>query len=175
MADEYVIDTNVWVMVSRSRNLAEVTSLQELDCIRACRAWLKTFAESRDVLIVDIHHRILLEYRQNIPRGSFARDLLNRLERQPRDRIIDVVIKFDDDGFAILPAHLQIHDREDRKFVAVALERTPRPPIINATDDDWLKDQTMLREGGILIEELCIGYVQEKHARKSQSDDSAIE
>ncbi len=65
---DYVIDTNVWLMVDKM--IAGVKSKAELDCIRGCRSWLRTFVESEEKLVVDVTYRILKEYRENISRQA---------------------------------------------------------------------------------------------------------
>lgn len=157
---DYVVDTNVWVTVDK--NLADVTTLAELDCIESCRAWLAQFQNHRDRLVVDLTYEILREYRQNIRSGGRAVQLFSQLETQPRERLVEVEIAFDEDGFARVPEALAIADKSDRKFISVALVHTPTPPIINATDTDWAKDQDLLARGGITVNELCPGYIHEK-------------
>jgi hypothetical protein len=161
MVADYVVDTNVWVMVDKVQDIGQL-SLTEIDCIDACRNWLRAFAENDDRLVVDASYRILREYRRAISQQGRARTLLDQFETQPRNRLLEIEITFDEDGYAVLPSVLLIHDEDDRKFVAVALGCTPRPPIINATDTDWTIDREMLDKGGIEIRELCPDYVQEK-------------
>lgn len=157
---DIVVDTNVWAMVDKS--IAEVTTVEELDCIEVCKDWLKSFIESEDRLIVDLSYQILLEYRQNIKRGGLAEQRLNQLETQPRERLYEVEIEFDNNGKAILPEDIEFHDPSDRKFVAVAIQSDPYAPIYNATDTDWAKEKDKLIAQGFTIHELCDDYIQAK-------------
>lgn len=159
---EFVIDTNVWIMIDRS--IAEVESTEELDCIEAARDWLRNFITSSDHLALDNQYLILREYRTNIAQGRLAEQYLNQLEAQPRHRLIEMPIQLDENGHAILPANITFADPSDRKFIAVAMQFKPYAPIINATDTDWHKEASTLSELGIVIEELCDTYLQSRRS-----------
>lgn len=157
---DVVVDTNVWAMVDKT--IADVSTIEELDCIEACKNWLKLFTESDDRLAIDWMYKILAEYRGQIKKGGLAEQLLNRLEAQPRDRLVELEIEFDENGYAILPDDIEFHDRNDRKFIAVAIQFDPYAPIYNATDTDWAKEKPSLIEHGFTIHELCDDYIQSK-------------
>lgn len=158
---DFVVDTNVWVMVDKVIEV-EKLSLNEIRCIRLCQKWLTEFRDSDSRLIVDGPHprKILLEYRQNIAPKGFARSVLNQLERAPRERVVEMPIEFDEHGFAVLT--FTTSDRKDRKFIAVALAHDPTPPIVEATDTHWEQDKEVLTAAGITVQELCPEYIQEK-------------
>ena len=46
-------------------------------------------------------------------------------------------------------------DRDDRKFVAVALASGTFPDIINATDTDWWAPRRALQQLGVRVRFLC--------------------
>ena len=48
-------------------------------------------------------------------------------------------------------------DDDDRKFVAVAIasNKTPLPPILNAADSDWKNHETALQQHEIRVQQLC--------------------
>lgn len=159
MAD-FVVDTNVWVMVDKP--IGEI-SLKEVECMAACKKWLTDFANRHeDRLVLDNCYKILRKYRNNIREDGLARRLLNKLEEQPRDRLIELDIVFNDEGLAVVPSTLEDFDKDDRKFVAVALAHNPHPPIINATDTDWTKAQEQIKALGITVCECCPDYIAEK-------------
>lgn len=161
MAD-YVIDTNVWVEVDKVIGIGNVESVTEIDCIKRCRDWLRAFARSEDRLVLDLTWQILKEYRKRIAPGGLARRLLDQLETQPRLRLVEVQVEWDENKHAKVPEECAIPDRDDRKFVAVALAHEPRPPIINAVDSDWVNARGQLAAVGITIQELCPEYIEEK-------------
>ena len=161
---DYVIDTNVWVTVDKP--LAQASSNEEFDCIESCNQWLRRFMNSDDRLVVDRLYVIFKEYRGQItPSRRRANQWLNALERAPRNKIVDVDIQWDDDGYAVIPFHLT--DPNDRKFAAVALAHNPTPPIVNATDADWETDKAQLQKAGIIIQELCPVYIQKIIRKKA--------
>ena len=153
-----VIDTNVWVMVDKP--IGDIQTEAEIVCQEQCLNWLKQFLDSTDHLVVDTDYGILGEYRANLRRG-IALGWLNDVERKPRDlRLLEIMIEWDSDGYAMVPPHLAIPDKDDRKFIAVALAYNPTPPIVNATDTDWTKDKAKLDAGGIVIQEICEDYIK---------------
>lgn len=119
-----------------------------------------------DRLVVDLTYRIISEYRGQIPPAGQSARWLNQLETQPRDRLVEVIIQFDANGHAVLPPELEIHDNNDRRFVAVALAHDPTPPIVNATDTDWAQERERLAAGGITMQELCPDFIAERLARE---------
>ena len=50
---------------------------------------------------------------------------------------------------------LQKFDRSDRKWVAIALTHSAKPPILNAADTDWKDFESELGVHGIKIQFLC--------------------
>lgn len=158
-AIDYVIDTNVWVLSSRA---ISTLTLEEIRCYRKALQWLKDFSTSANRLCVDADHRILVEYRNNIGQNTLAEQILNGLQRRPAPRIIRVPIQWAEeaDPVALVPEALNILDRSDRKFAAVALAVEPHPPIINATDTDWAKAKDHLAAVGLTVEECCPDYIQ---------------
>lgn len=46
-------------------------------------------------------------------------------------------------------------DRQDRKFVAVALTSVNDPTILNAVDSDWWDHLEALNNNGVKVEFLC--------------------
>lgn len=60
-------------------------------------------------------------------------------------------------GFAQFPEDeaLATFDRDDRKFVAVALASGKSPPILNASDTGWRDHQEALAKYGVRVEFIC--------------------
>lgn len=52
-------------------------------------------------------------------------------------------------------------DPSDRKFVAVALASSKKPPILNAVDSDWWEHREALLSHGVEVEFLCPDQFQE--------------
>lgn len=157
---EYVVDTNVWVISDPI--VADLTK-DEIDCIDICRKWLGEFINGDDKLVVDRSYKVIKEYRKRIRKGGRAEQWLNQLETKPRDRkLVELEIEFDAEGYAKVPTHCEIPDKDDRKWVALALAHNPTPPIVNATDTDWTQAKAMLDAAGLSVMELCLAYIQKK-------------
>jgi hypothetical protein len=54
---------------------------------------------------------------------------------------------------------LKTFDRNDQKFVAVAIGSGENPPILNAVDSDWRDHFVALTAAGVTIEFLCPHHV----------------
>lgn len=156
-----VVDSNVWIMMDQLNAPNGV----ERNCVIACIQWGERFNSNQDHIVVDYTWKILSEYRENIRKGSLAERYLNELLSQPITRIHFVSIQFDHDNIAIVPPEVAIQDKNDRKFIAVALAHDPIPPIVDATDTDWAKEHEKLVEYGLIIHELCPDFIRQKLAR----------
>lgn len=55
---------------------------------------------------------------------------------------------------------LSTFDPNDRKYIAVANAHNEHPVIINATDTDWWPIRDTLYSIGIIVEFICIHYIQ---------------
>jgi hypothetical protein len=142
-------------------------TLEEVDCLSACKNWLGAFVESSDKLVADLRFVVIGEYRRNVKQGGRAYLWLNQLETKPRDRkLVELEIDFDDEGYAKVPSHCEIPDKDDRKWVALALAHNPTPPIVNATDTDWAQTKTILDAAELTVMEFCPAYIKKKLAEQ---------
>ena len=162
---DIVVDTNVWVMVDII--VKELDGSEDQDCVRSCQLRLEKFIVGDDRLVVDSlnTYAIISEYRRNVKRGGVAENLLNQLVNVLFDRLVQKVIRFDENGFVELPQQLMSLHRKDRMFVAVDMACVPYAPILNATDTDWAKEKQQLVENGLTIHELCPEYIEAKMSR----------
>ena len=51
--------------------------------------------------------------------------------------------------------HVSRFDPDDRKFIAVALAHSEKPPILQAVDSAWWNYRDALRQNGITIDFIC--------------------
>jgi hypothetical protein len=160
---DYVIDTNVWIMVDRLPD--EIQDHDELDCHLQCVDWLSNFVRGEDRLVVDWDYKILGEYRRHAARGELFNRWLNQLERQNR-LIVNYQVQFDAQGYAVVPESLAEFDPSDKKFIAVARDYNPILLIVNATDTDWAKSREILEAEGITVQELCSAYIEMRLAER---------
>jgi hypothetical protein len=152
-----VVDTNVTVIANGKENVP-------LACSAACATALHDITKSA-VLAIDEGGLIFNEYKGYL---SFAgqpgagdyffkwlADNCYRPERVARVRLEPDAKRPDE--FAAFPAdpELVAFDRSDRKFVAVALTHSERPPILNAVDSDWWDFREALKANGVAVQFLC--------------------
>jgi hypothetical protein len=134
------------------------------DCVISCVGRLQQLIEN-DKLVIDARGLILSEYQSRIVSGqqpgvgyAFLKWLyINQWAPQRCDRVQITPVSDDPFTFSEFPhdPHLADFDREDRKFVAVALVHAGRPPILNAVDTDWLIFREPLERNGLRLEFIC--------------------
>ena len=153
---EVVVDTNVAVVANGLNDRASAK------CIRRCIKELQHIQRDRRVLLDD-KHLILREYHRNLhisgqPRlgDAFYKWLHENQANRAHCRMVPVNPNASR-GFEEFPEDPNVgsFDRDDRKFVAVALASGTNPPIINASDTDWWEYRQELRCHGVEVVFLC--------------------
>lgn len=154
MAD-HVIDTNVLLAACTGHEASpfcDTTHLTKAELLQVLN-WLVDFhADSTRQLVLDDAWLILNEYFQHLTESDIGHLVL-------RDKLGSAKffsITTDENGHALLPAALSvvIHDKEDRKFVAVALADPMQPSIVNACDTDWAGWVPALTVHGVTVLQL---------------------
>ena len=153
---DLVIDTNVAVVANGKTEQADPT------CILECVARLRQL-RSENVLLLDNRNLILDEYRKNLhpsgqpgPGDSFFKWLFENQENPKHCRKV-AITPHPDRGFEEFPVDpsLSSFDRDDRKFVAVALAGGTGPRVLNASDTDWWLFRRSLQEHGVDVDFIC--------------------
>ncbi len=156
-----IVDTNVPV-VANSRSAKHASST----CIRFCIHTLLDI-QQQHTLILDDRWRILKEYQRNLNStgepgigDSFLKWALDNRTNPSHCELVPITPlpnSVDGNDFAEFPADpaLANFDRADRKFVAIALAHSEKPPILNATDTDWWNHHIILEKQGVQITFLC--------------------
>ena len=156
MIEEIIVDTNVPLTAS---GLADHASIE---CAQRCIAELVRI-QSSCRLLLDTDRSILAEYEgrlgrrgQMSPGDLFVRWLWDNQANVDRVREVSVTAS-EDRVFEEFPddQNLASFDRDDRKFVAVALAAGSSPDIVNATDTDWWNYRDALQKHGITVRFLC--------------------
>lgn len=152
-----VVDTNVPI-------LANHTGEEELQCAAACAIALHEITR-HGVLVMDEGGLIFSEYKNYLSFAGqpgagdyFFKWLADNRYKADRVHHVPLIEDPEREGeFTTFPtdADLSAFDRSDRKFVAVALGHPERPPILNATDDDWWNYREALARHGITIHFVC--------------------
>lgn len=153
-----VVDTNVGVVANdQGTNASE-------DCVIACVDLLEEITDGRRRVVVDSGRAILEEYmRQLAPSGqpgpgdAFLRWLLQNQANPERCEVVEIIPEPSGRGYREFPddPELERFDRDDRKFVAVALASPSGPEIANATDSDWWLFRDALENHGVRLHFLC--------------------
>lgn len=152
-----VVDTNVAIVANGRHAPASE------QCINACINAL--LAAQAGAVLVDDGYQIFDEYRRYLSHAgqpgvgdAFFKWLWNNQANSASCRQVTIT-PCDPDGrvfeeFPDDPA-LAGFDRNDRKFVAVALASGENPSILNATDSDWWVFRDALTNHGVQTTFLC--------------------
>ena len=150
------MDTNVAVVAN---GLAQQASDE---CVERCVNELARIVDGC-VVVLDSDRWILDEYQKTLnfsghPRAgdSFFKWLFYNQANPEHCRKV-AITPHADRGFEEFPddSALANFDRDDRKFVAVALASKTNPPILNASDTDWWNHLDTLKQHGIKVSFLC--------------------
>lgn len=150
------MDTNVLYVAEGLHD--EVSPACVLSCVKRLQSVMK---DSK--VVVDDQFRVLNEYQNKLsavrnkgPGAVFLKWLSQNL-RNGRHVGQVAITDMPDDCFAEFPvAALQKEfDPSDRKFVAIANAHAAKPPILQATDSEWLLWKGRLAAVGITVEFLC--------------------
>ena len=153
---EVVVDTNVPIVANGKADHAGP------ECEEACiQALMKIRTKRR--LLLDDKDCIIQEYRKRLspsgqpgPGDAFFKWLWENQANPQHCRSVPVT-EHDERGFEEFPddPRLSSFDRDDRKFVAVALASQTGPQVLNAADTDWWHDRQALEENGVVVVFLC--------------------
>lgn len=146
-----VIDTNVGIAANGDAN---VDPACQLACVNRLEHAMKN-----GVIAVDDGGRVFEEYRAYFTFAgapgvghTFFKFVHDRQYHGARvQRFAITSSKNHSRGFEELPENT--FDASDRKFLAVAV--VAQAAVVNATDSDWREADDLLRELGIVVEELC--------------------
>lgn len=167
----HAIDTNVLLVASafdRTSPFGDTSA--PLEVREAAFEWLSGFSHARDrYLLLDDQEAIQGEYRSRLGRRA-PQDFGYRVlvDKITKGQAHFIPIKVDRDGNAILPDPLQaaVHDRSDRKFVAVCLSFESESTLVNATDTDWYDAESALRDAGVRLEQIAEHWCRDEWKRK---------
>lgn len=151
-----VVDTNVLLIANEQHK--DVSP----EGVIACVTRLEQLRKS-GCIVLDDGHEILREYGQKTKPNTGNRvgdgflKWIFQNSGNPQ-RVAQVRIERDADrGYAEFPDDPELHefDHADRKFVAVAVVHSKRPPILQGSDSKWMLWSDRLLAHGIEVEFLC--------------------
>lgn len=153
-----IIDCNVPIIANGKHDAASP------ECVERCIDSL--LSAQAQVVLIDDNYLIFREYRKYLSHGgqpgvgdAFFKWLWDNQANLHCCR--QVAITPDEDGdrvFKEFPADADLagFDRDDRKFVAVALASGEQPWILNGSDSDWWHFREPLERNGVRISFLCM-------------------
>jgi len=153
-----IVDTNVPVVANGRKTNATLV------CQKACIRALKAFLEGNRILVLDSGEEVLREYGLNLRISGkpgvgdmFLRWAHNNQANNNRCIKLELTPLNDSRGYEEFPAdpELSQFDRNDRKFVALAIACRVNPPILHATDRGWWIFEGALQNNGIVVEHIC--------------------
>lgn len=151
-----VVDTNVPMVANK------MTPQASPACILTCVRKIRDIQAQKYLLVMDRQHTILREYIRNLQNAlpgvgpEFLRWVITNQHNPDLCHQVDITPTGPDE-YQEFPQDpdLDNFDRSDRKFVAVALTHADKPPILNASDSDWMIYRDVLAKYGVRIEFLC--------------------
>ncbi|MEM8641005.1 MAG: hypothetical protein AAGG51_19660 [Cyanobacteria bacterium P01_G01_bin.54] len=166
MVNKFVFDTNV-LIVANGHDTDDDTHAS-LECRLMCLEFLMNCRELN--IALDDLGLILLEYKPYMSFSGqpgvgdmffkylhdyqYASPKIHRVTITPLDTPPDDQER----GFAELPPN-QL-DLSDRKLLATAVQA--QATVVNATESDWLEQQTLLEQLAIALKQLCPEYATKK-------------
>ncbi|ETT49758.1 hypothetical protein C162_12768 [Paenibacillus sp. FSL R7-269] len=165
--NNYIIDTNVWMVASEEGDFSAET-------MDICRQFLQSIKQNSAAKVVmdqasfDTNvpgNSVYYELKRNLVEGSYAHDLFNKyILNEFRFELIE--LNYDSEG-AVIPGGIQIFQRfagggvvpfepNDRKWIALYLN-CPSNPIFNACDSDWENAREDLIANKIRVHQLLTG------------------
>jgi len=153
----YIIDTNVLVVANENHSAAK-----EEDVFQ-CQQLL--FTVMKNHISIDSLELIFNEYLRHAKRSgqpgvgdAFVKWLWSNQFGQKHCERVDITpISDGEREFSEFPDNesLKGFDRDDQKFVAVAIAGSHNPVICNATDSDWWHYKDAFQAIGIKIDFIC--------------------
>lgn len=152
-----MVDTNVTVVANRKND-------EPRSCAASCADALYEITR-KGLLVIDDGELIFGEYKTYLSfagqpgAGDYFFKWLSD-NRYRTDRVARVALADDltrPGEFEAFPddADLAGFDHSDRKFVAVALTHSERPPVLNATDSDWWNYKDALLRHDVRVRFVC--------------------
>jgi hypothetical protein len=155
-----VVDTNVAVVANGRSEQASP------DCVLNCARQLRRITSGAEKLVLDDQWMIIREYQSNLRFSgqpgvgdAFLKWVLTNRYNAERCELVSITLIIDESGmtFEEFPSDpaLSGFDRDDRKFVAVALAHSQKPPILEAVDTGWWVFRKALCRNGVKVKFVC--------------------
>ncbi len=172
MKARYVVDTNVLIAASA----ADPVNPKDIDATPSdpdlrlhVWEWLEAFRASDSKIVLDSENKIYAEYNNKLGFNDFGIQVV--MHKWSTAAVDSVHVKYDSADHGALPRSLAvaIHDREDRKMVAAALEAKRlhgEAPIAFAGDTDWHEWEVALNTHGVELHPIIEAWSRAKFDAK---------
>ena len=157
-----IVDTNVAVVANGQSPQASSS------CVDTCINRLEGIVRGEEKLVLDNGWIILGEYLRNLRStgepgagDSFLRWIL--MNKDDRCDLIHITpVAGSENEFEEFPDDpaLADFDPDDRKFIAVAVAHSEKPPILQAVDSQWWDFHNAFRQHGVTVEFICEADIQ---------------
>ena len=154
-----IVDTNVPLVANGKADQASE------DCVETCIDKLMEITQGNVKLVLDDQRRIIEEYRNKLNPGGFpgvGDAFLKWVEinwANSQQCGLVSITRVDDleANFQEFPTDsaLSDFDPDDRKFIAVALAHSEKPPILQAVDRAWWHYRGALHQNGVTVDFIC--------------------
>jgi len=161
---EVVVDTNVPLTANGKADQADAK------CVGNCERVLRPVLQFQKLVLLDKQGEIYSEYLKKLePSGqpgvgyAFINWLFQYRYNADYCRVVATTPNCER-GFEEFPddPRLEAFDRDDRKFVAVALASESSPEVLNAVDTDWWDHRHALAANGVNVVFLCPELMERK-------------
>lgn len=174
MKERYVVDTNVLIAASAvdaNSPIAREATPDDPDLRQKIWQWLYDFQQSGSFLVLDGQGGIEKEYGKKLGFNDFGRQVVKY--KWDTCAVDQVSVDYDQNGDGILEEPLQtvVHDRQDRKMVAAALDALAtygESTIAFAGDTDWHGWKPQLEAVGLCLEPIIGEWSEAKFKEKNQ-------
>ncbi len=167
----FIVDTNVPIVANGSGEHSK-------ECASTCAKLIGEIMNEHSI-VLDDRWLIMDEYKSNLRthNGNEISDIFLKwtlTNRENSDRCVRVNINLrsnDECDIVEFPSTsgLESFDREDRKFVAIAVAHDEHPPVLEAADSKWWDFQNELKACGVSVVFLCkadiLATLKKKKAR----------
>jgi hypothetical protein len=171
---DHIIDTNVLLVASAQHpdspfDDSQVPAEQQ----QVVLDWLMAFRkDGQRQVVLDGLWKIWEEYNNKMTGQDIGLLVVSEKLQSSLVRIVDVA--YDTNGHGCLPPKLEmvVHDRSDRKFVAVALKDRSQggeSTIVNAVDSDWCDWEEKLKPFGIEVRHLIDDLYRDWQRKRAKS------
>lgn len=168
LPSKIILDTNIPIVANSSVS----TNDYPLNCVLECIETIEHIIK-KGGLVIDSTNEIFDEYKRHLKlKGQpgvgdkFMKWLHDN--QYTISKVEQIKITKIENSYEEFPYHkdLESFDISDKKFVAVAHAHPHKPTILQGTDSKWLQWKDALKQLGITVDFICLGYIEATYNKK---------